>query len=282
MDLDEILNELTKLHDEMQQYRPLDAAQAKMLRQQIKVDHVWSSNAIEGNSLSQAETESILDAGLTIHGAPVKDILETLDLSEAYDFVEKLAIGNEPISERDIRDINRIVTLQTVRQRSEAGQFRTLLVWPSGAKDRPYLEPFEIKPAMAALIQWMKKSEKALHAVLFAAQLHAKFVAIHPFLDGNGRTARLLMNMALTRNGYPVINIQPDPKARSAYMDALEISRIKHDMEPFERLVATYVKKALQERIAILKLHEQNVTDAKTAESQSPLKDFFKRFEDDD
>ncbi|HAJ53343.1 MAG TPA: Fic family protein, partial [Lactobacillus sp.] len=75
--------------------------------------------------------------------------------------------------------------------------------------------------------------------------------------------------------------ILPDPKARSAYMDALEISRSKHDMDPFARLVATYVKKALQERIAILKLHEQNVADAKTAENQSPLKDLFKRLEDD-
>ncbi|QVI34364.1 cell filamentation protein Fic [Lacticaseibacillus chiayiensis] len=282
MRIEEILHELTKLHDEMQQYRPLDATQAKMLHQQIKVDHVWSSNAIEGNSLSQAETESILDAGLTIHGAPVKDILETLDLSEAYDFVEKLAIGNAPISERDIRDINRIVTLQTVRQRSEAGQFRTLLVWPSGAKDRPYLEPFDIKPAMEALVEWMTTAEKDLHPVVYAAQLHAKFVAIHPFLDGNGRTARLLMNMALTRHGYPVINIQPDPAARTAYMEALEISRSKHDLEPFERLVATYVKKALQDHIAILKLHEQNVADAKTAADQSPLQDFFKRLKEDE
>lgn len=101
-----------------------------------------------------------------------------------------------------------------------------------------------------------------MHTVQYAADLHQKLVSIHPFIDGNGRTSRLMMNFALTEASYPVINIQPDKKARDTYMDALAIVRNTGDLEPFEELVAGYVESTLAKRLQLLRQNEKNLLDA--------------------
>lgn len=161
--------------------------------------------------LSKYETATLLETGLTAHGKPLADHLAALDLSRAYDYVQELAIGKLPLDEIAIRDINRLVTYSdNPTKRAEAGQYRQIKVWPNGVPEVHYADPSNISNDMQKLIQWYQEVEGKEHPVKVAAMLHLKFVTIHPFRDGNGRTARLLMNFELVKHGYLIINIQPD------------------------------------------------------------------------
>jgi len=256
------LAELSSLKDQMTQYRPLSEKQVAQLEQEIRVEHVWSSNAIEGNRMTMFETRSILNAGMTVHELPIKSVLETLDLGSAYDYMLDLVTRKQPLTQSTIRDLNRIATLKTADSINEAGVYRAIDVWPNGREDRPYTNPFDIRPAMDQLIAWAQTAQNGLHPVQYAAELHFRFVTIHPFVDGNGRTARLLMNFALLQSGYPIINVQPDQTSRTTYMQALEDGQIQHQSGPFINLIIAYVKAELLNRIKILKLNEQNIADA--------------------
>lgn len=169
-----------------------------------------------------------------------------LPLNEAYDYMMDLASRKQPLNQSIIRDLNRL----------------------SIAKTRPdwadvYRKPFEIEAAMGDLVDWANENRDRLHPVQYAADLHLKFVSIHPFRDGNGRTARLLMNLALTEAGYPVINVFPDEKSRNEYMDVLATSRCEKKSQPFEDLIGKYAEKTLLKRIKILQLNEHNIAQAK-------------------
>jgi len=262
-ELNQLLEQASQLKAEMAAYRPLSEAAVAQLEKNIRIEHVWSSNAIEGNTLNRYETASILDTGMTIHNVPIKDVLETLDLNAAYEYMTTLATEHVPLSTTIIRDLNRIVTLKTANDVSEAGTYRTIDVWPYGSEHRPYTSPLDIRPAVDALIAWANQAQAVQHPIMYAADLHQRFVTIHPFLDGNGRTARLLMNMALTQAGYPVINVQPDKSARQAYMTALEASQGTQGTRlVFEKLITRYTIAELKRRIQTLALNEQNQKDA--------------------
>ena len=256
------LKRLTGMKEEMNHYRPLDPKQVRLLEQSVRVEHVWSSNAIEGSTLTRSETASIINKGMTIHGKSVKETLEAIDLAEAYDYVAELVRTQTPLSETLIRDINRLVMLKTTDLRETAGAYRVVDAWPEGSEEHYYTAPYEIQPAVHELVQWANQAVNHLHPVQYAADLHQKLVSIHPFIDGNGRTSRLMMNFALTEAGYPVINIQPDKKARDTYMDALAIARNTGDLKPFEELVADYVESTLAKRLQLLRQNEKNLCDA--------------------
>lgn len=253
--------EIDKLKALIDTFRPLSLSQVKELERQKKLEHIWSSNAIEGNTLSKYETISFLETGLTVAGKPLKDYLEVLDLSAAFDYVQDLATENIDLELRDIRDINRIATLKTAETQSEAGQIRRIDVWPNGFPEEKYTAPYLIEAELHNFLRWHNEEAIELHPVEKAALTHFKLVSIHPFIDGNGRTSRLLMNMELIKSGYPIINIQPDVSSREAYMTALQESRNTHDATPFIQLVAEYVKEELKERISILSLDEQNIQE---------------------
>lgn len=257
------LQEISDLKAKLATLRPLSSEQVKTLDQQVRIEHVWSSNAIEGNTLSLYETASILNTGMTTRGVSVKDILEALDLNEAYEYMLALTSEKTLLSSTLIRTLNRIVTPQATTDKANAGAYRIFAAWPFGSEDKPYVAPCDITSEMDDLIIWAQAAQKDLHPVQFAADLHQKFVAIHPFADGNGRTARLLMNMVLTQAGYPVINVRPTKTARNSYMKALEQSRKTGDLSVFEELIASYVKTALEQRIRILELNQKNQADAK-------------------
>lgn len=196
--------------------------------------------------MNKYETASILNKGMTVHGEPVKDVLAAIDLNEAYDYMMDFASRKQPLNQSIIRDLNRL----------------------SIAKTRPdwadvYRKPFEIEAAMGDLVDWANENRDRLHPVQYAADLYLKFVSIHPFRDGNGRTARLLMNLALTEAGYPVINVFPDEKSRNEYMDVLATSRREKKSQPFEDLIGKYAEKTLLKRIKILQLNEHNIAQAK-------------------
>lgn len=260
--LEDKLNELTELKQKMDAYRPLSEAQVAQLEKNIRIEHVWSSNAIEGSSLNKFETASIIDTGMTIHGVPLKDAMAAVDLNQAYDYMMDLASHKHSLDITTIRDLNRLVMLKNTDVRSEAGAYRVIDVWPNGREDHPYTAPYDIPFQMDSLVKWANRAIEEEHPVKYAADLHFKFVSIHPFIDGNGRTARLLMNFALTSAGYPVINIQPEKQSRTQYMKALANGQDSHNDSSFENLVADYTIETLKQRIAILKQNEENIAEA--------------------
>ena len=270
----QIYTKLTDLRDKMNTFRPLSKEEVESIEKDKKYDHIWSSNAIEGSSLSKYETAALLETGLTVHGKPFADHLAALDLSRAYDYVQELAIGKLPLDEIAIRDINRLVTYSdNPTKRAEAGQYRQIKVWPNGVPEVHYADPSDIPNDMQKLIQWYQEVEGKEHPVKVAAMLHLKFVTIHPCRDGNGRTARLLMNFELVKHGYLIINIQPDKISRNAYMEALKQAQIKDNYESFIELVADYEQDELDKRIDLLTRIEK---ERKFAQSQTRLDKFDK------
>lgn len=260
----EKLERLTVLKNEMDSYRPLDRKQLEALEQETKLEHVFNSNKIEGNTLSRNETEAIM-RGVTVNEKSLKDTLEVVDLSEAYDYMQDLITTKQELNKTVIRDINRIVTYNTSKDRSEAGAFRAINVRPSSVPlaDNPYADAVDVPFKVDELIDWSKENANKLHPVEYAAKLHYKFVTIHPFADGNGRTARLLMNFALSENGYPIVNLKGDEQQRNSYIDALEAGNKDGNMAPFVDYIADKTEETLVHRNEILARNEKNIEEAK-------------------
>lgn len=190
----------------------------KQVKGFYRIATTWSSNALEGNTLNISETKVLLEDGLTVSGKPLKDILETSGHANAFDYMFSLLKSND-ITEENILTIHRL--LYCGIDLEAAGVYRTEPVMVSGS-NYPVSAPGEIESNMKQFIIWLKNERKKYHPIIFAAELHRRFVFIHPFLDGNGRTARLLMNTALIQTGYLPCVISP--YIRSDYISALELS----------------------------------------------------------
>lgn len=196
--LDQKLQQLNKL-------RPLNPSQVQKLRGQLEIEMTYNSNAIEGNSLTLRETYLVLQEGMTIKGKPLKDHLEAKDHKEALDFLYDLISQNQyTISEHLIRQLHQLVVRET--EKEFAGKYRTGSVIIGGADHTPP-DAVDVPRQMDDLVRQFKKNEKQMHPVELAAWFHHMMVYIHPFFDGNGRTARLAMNVILMRHGYPLVII---------------------------------------------------------------------------
>lgn len=217
--------------------KPLTEDKARRLAKEAKLEHVWSSNALEGNSLTLNQTSSIINDGITV-GKSVKETLEAINLSQAYDYMLMLAESKQELTESVIKKLNRLVMFNTAQTHELAGTYRKGKAWPKGYEDQPYIIPTAIADKMKQLINWSKENKGRLPPVIYAADLHQKFVSIHPFSDGNGRTARLLMNLVLIQANYPVINI--NPTVRQEYLTALAEARENGKVEIFEKFIIEY------------------------------------------
>lgn len=178
---------------------PLPSAAVRRLNAQLTIEWTYHSNAIEGSTLTLRETQLIIETGLTIGGKSLREHFEVINHKQAIDYVEALATGGEPIDAFQVRQIHRLVL--TGIDNANAGQYRNLPVRIAGARHQPP-ESWEISLLMAQWTEWLHSDALALHAVERAALAHHRLAAIHPFIDGNGRTARLVMNLLLLRDGY--------------------------------------------------------------------------------
>lgn len=177
--------------------RPFPKETLKSLREYYRVGLTYTSNALEGNSLTESETKVVIEDGLTIGGKPLKDVYEATGHAKAYDFLYKLT-KDEPVTEDNILKIHRLFYGQI--DKDNAGTWRKVRVFISGSR-RVLPAPDKVPELMAEFVRWMSANEGRLHPVEFAALVHQRFVYIHPFVDGNGRVARLLMNLALRVRG---------------------------------------------------------------------------------
>lgn len=230
------------------QERPFEGFMLEQLRDYYKIGLTWSSNALEGNTLTISETKVILEDGFTIGGKPLRDTLETVGHGEAYDYMFSL-INHKTIDLGIIKRIHRLF-YQGIDD-SNAGVWRNKSVIVSGS-NYEFPQCHMIEPEMQALSEWILTERARLHPVEFAALLHLKFVTVHPFIDGNGRTARLIMNLALVQDGYQLAVIPPVCKAD--YNSLIATYQNKGDAKPFSHFIAERVLESEREIIRFLHL----------------------------
>lgn len=209
--------------------RPLAVKALAALDAWYDVELTYTSNALEGNTLTRSETAIVLEKGLTVRGKPLRDHLEAIDHRDALAFVRTLAASSEPIRETDIRAIHGLVLARSAPE--EAGRYATTDRQVLGSTVR-FPPPAEIPARMGDLARWLAASEPSPAT---AIEAHARLVTIHPFADGNGRTARLLMNLLLFRAGYPPLIVRPED--RPDYLDSLERRQLTGDGAAFATLL---------------------------------------------
>ena len=219
--------------------RPLPVNTVKSLRENMLIEWTYNSNAIEGNTLSISETKVVLE-GITIGGKSMKEHLEVINHKDAIVYLEELVKKDVDLSEWDVKNIHWLV-LKTIDE-NNAGAYRTENVIISGAKHRPPQHLF-VKEQMENLIEQYNVKWLGLHPIERAALLHGEFVKIHPFVDGNGRTARLLLNFELMKSGFPPVIIKKD--IRSEYYDSLDLAHTTGDYGNFFKLVTKSTEESL-------------------------------------
>lgn len=240
-----ILTEIDKLQQEIDSYRPLSANTLKQLKEYYRVGLTFTSNALEGNSLTETETKIVLEDGITIGGKPIKDYYEALGHSEAYDHIYKLA-KNQDFTEDDIRKLHKLFYHRIDEAR--AGRYRKEKVFISGSQ-YSLPGPEKIPDLMKGFITGMSDAVKSLHPVEYSASRHKELVFIHPFVDGNGRVARLLMNLILLQRGYCIAIIPPI--LRGDYINALE--KAHTDDKAFMEFIAKTVRETQKDYLRLLR-----------------------------
>ena len=268
-DLAILYAQLDDLNRCLDSFRPYNPAQAKNLREVFDTEYTYASNRIEGNSLSLRETALVIHEGLTIGGKTLTDHLEAINHHEAIALVREMAAASSPFTERELKDIHALI-LHGI-DRENAGRYRAVQVGIRGTRI-VFPAPLQVPQLMDEYFQDYLVQKDQLHPVALAAMMHERLVNIHPFVDGNGRTSRLVMNLLLLRAGYPITIIQPDEPSRQTYFDALNLARDGNDPAAFERFIAENVKHWC---IAYLKMLSPNGGESERAKGLA----FFKRIE---
>ena len=239
-----ILLQIERKKVELDGRRPLTAGEVARLNEEFIVEFTYNSNAIEGNTLTLRETDLVL-RGLTIDKKPLKDHMEAVGHKEAFEFVSELVKNNVPISESVIKQIHYLVLAD---KKEDRGVYRRVPVRIMGAQHEP-VQPYLIAPKMEELLRNFVESTE--HIVTKLARFHIEFEGIHPFIDGNGRTGRLLVNLELMKAGYPPIDIKFTD--RIAYYNAFDEYHVKHNLSAMENLFAGYVNARLDMYLDMLK-----------------------------
>jgi Fic family protein len=223
----------------LDQAKPLPKDLSRNLKDWLRVELTYTSNAIEGNTLSRQQTAIVLDKGITVNGKSLKEHLEATNHAQALDYVYSLAKKNYTLKENDILDLHQII-LSKIDDQS-AGRYRSTAVRIAGSRViMP--NPTKIKTLMTKFVHKINLN-KSLHPVKLAADAHYHLVTIHPFADGNGRTARLLMNLFLIKAGYPPIIIKLTN--RLAYLKSLETAQIGGSLDSYYKLIYQSVNNSL-------------------------------------
>ena len=231
-----LLEQIDRKKVELDSRRPLTAGEFARLNEEFIVEYTYNSNAIEGNTLTLRETDLVL-RGLTIDSKPLKDHMEAVGHKEAFDFVSELVKDNVPVSEGILKQIHYLVLAD---KREDRGVYRRVPVHIMGAQHEP-VQSYLLQPKMEQLLYNFAASTE--HIVTKLARFHIEFEGIHPFIDGNGRTGRLLVNLELMKSGLPPIDIKFTD--RIAYYNAFDEYYVKHNLSLMENLFAGYINARL-------------------------------------
>ncbi|MBI4405753.1 MAG: Fic family protein [Deltaproteobacteria bacterium] len=228
--------------------RPLPPVAVTKLKEQFAIELTYNSNAIEGNKLTLKETYLVISEGITVKGKPLKDHLEATDHYEAIHFLYELIERDKKhtVSENLIRSLQQLVVSES--DPKVAGSYRSGNVFITGSKHTAS-DAQDIPELMHKLVLWLRKNLESMHPVELAAVAHHRLVHIHPFFDGNGRTARLFMNLILLREGYPLVVILKND--RKKYYHVLEKAD-SGDAAPLVRFVAQAVERSMNIYLKVL------------------------------
>ena len=249
-ELNKLLQECDTLKARLSGLRPLPAEALKKIEEAFAIEYTYESNRIEGNTLTLQETELVVNEGVTIAGKSMREHLEAINHAEAIDYIKDFAKNGIEISERTIKEIHALV-LHGIN-RENAGRYRSVPVMISGSTHVPP-QPYLLEKQMEDfIIKFREMEAEKVHPVLIAAFLHDELVRIHPFIDGNGRTSRLLMNLYLLRNGFTLVALKGNNEDKISYYKALEASHTENNPLDFQKVVAQAEITSLKRYLSVL------------------------------
>ena len=241
-----ILNEIDILKSKLDKSHQFDSYK---IPQALELEYTFESNRIEGNTLTLRETDLVINEGLTISGKSMREHLEAINHQEAIAYIKHLIEKNTTLNEREVLSIHNLI-LRGINPK-DAGKYRGVQVMLKGTSYRPP-QPFLVSKEMEDFYIWYETNKNSLHPIVLAAELHERLVTIHPFIDGNGRTSRLVMNLILLQNGYVIANIKGDYDSRMQYYNALETAQTKNNKEDFLIFIAQTEKECLERYLDII------------------------------
>lgn len=244
--MDRLLKEIDTLKEEVEELK-IQKKSIRNLDKDFQIKYIYNSNAIEGNTLTLHETKVVLE-GITIGGKTLREHFEVINHAEAILYIEDMVKNKEELSDYAIKSIHSLI-LKNI-DNDNAGRYRNQNVIISGAEHIPPSHIL-VQEKMEEFINWYKSCNN-MHPVLKAAKVHVDFVGIHPFIDGNGRVSRLIMNLELLKSGYQAVSIRNDKK--SAYYEALDYAHCHNDYSLFYNLIAEYELERLKEITALYKI----------------------------
>lgn len=240
-----LLAEIETKRERLAEMRPLTQGEVERLREEFLIDFTYNSNAIEGNTLTLKETALVLE-GMTIDQKPLKDHLEAVGHRDAFLYVQDIATKDIPLDESVIKNIHALVLMD---RPEDKGVYRRIPVRIMGGYIQP-VQPYLIEPKITELLAEDKLRKETMKPIERIARFHLEFEGIHPFIDGNGRTGRLLLNLDLIRNGYPPINVKFTDRKR--YDDAFDAYYRDGNADEMINLIARYVDEQLDEYFRVL------------------------------
>lgn len=244
--LQSVLEEINILKLKLDQYRQYDSYR---ISQALELEYTFESNRIEGNTLTLRETDLVINEGLTISGKSMREHLEAINHQEAIAYIKHLMEKKTIINEREVLSIHNLI-LRGIHP-EDAGRYRKVQVMIKGSTYMPP-QPYMVAKDMEDFFIWYETHKNSLHPVVLAAEMHERLVTIHPFIDGNGRTSRLIMNLILLQHGYVIANIKGDYENRMQYYQSLETAQVHSNKEDFLLFIAQIEKESLERYITII------------------------------
>ncbi|MDR1664225.1 MAG: Fic family protein [Clostridiales bacterium] len=242
-----LIDKVDELSARLCALRPLNAGELKRLREEFYIENTYDTNAIEGSTLTLRETALILQEDITISEKPLRMHLDAIGHRDAFKFIMDIADEGEALTERRIKEIH---TLVLMRDADNRGVYRSVPVTIRGAKHTPP-QPYLVGPQMTNLLADYGEMKQSRHIIAAAAEFHLRFEGIHPFIDGNGRTGRLIMNLELIKAGLLPVNIKYAD--RSKYYDCFDAYYGDgHNPDALTELIAAYEIQELERRIEII------------------------------
>lgn len=245
-EVENVIDEIEALKIQLDEKRMLDNYR---IVEALEMEYTFESNRIEGNTLTLMETDLVINKGLTISGKSMREHLEAINHKEAIEYVKYLVDKNTVLNQRELLTIHNLI-LRGVNP-EYAGKYRNVPVSISGSLHMPP-QPFLVPKLMEEYFNWYEHNRLHLHPVVLAAEMHERLVTIHPFVDGNGRTSRLIMNLILLQHGYVIANIKGDYTTRMEYYSGLETVQSGGSKEQFVQFISNVEKSSLERYLSIL------------------------------
>jgi len=255
-DLTVLLEQINDLKQSLDSFRPLQGIHIEKLNQYLDEVFTYDSTTIEGNTLTLQETALVLNKGITIGGKSLREHFEIVNHKEAIDYIKEIVKKEEVFNKRVLLDIHHLILKNIDSQ--NVGKFRNIDVMISGSAHKPPTF-LQVENLINDYFEFYEQEKEDLNPVILAAELHERLVTIHPFIDGNGRTARLVMNLILLKEGFPIVNISSQNALRDAYYKSLEIAQTEGNKEVFHKFIAKNVKDSLIKYLEIIAINgEEN------------------------